>query len=85
MSAGAAPRLQLQGGTEQWPLRVPFRITGQTTVSLDIIVVTLTRSGISGRGEGMDVVRSNIRHRSPDFLGVHPRSIGGCRIGSKRP
>jgi len=65
MSAGAAPRLQLQVDTEQWPLRVPFRITGQTIVTLDIIVVTLTRNGISGRGEA-----AGVDYRGDDIPGM---------------
>jgi len=65
MSAGPAPRLQLQVGTEQWPLRVPFRITGQTYVALDVIVVTLTRSGICGRGEA-----AGVDYRGDDIPGM---------------
>ena len=65
MSALTPARLQLRVGTEQWPLRVPFRITGQTTVALDVIVVTLTRNGVSGRGEA-----AGVDYRGDDIPGM---------------
>lgn len=55
MTGPAEQRLALRIGTEQWPLRVPFRITGQTTVNLDVVVVSLERAGLCGRGEAAGV------------------------------
>jgi L-alanine-DL-glutamate epimerase-like enolase superfamily enzyme len=55
MTGPADQRLALRIGTEQWPLRVPFRITGQTTVNLDVVVVSVERGGLCGRGEAAGV------------------------------
>ena len=55
MSRSAHQRLTLRVEAEQWPLRVPFRITGQTIVSLDVVVVRLERNGLCGRGEAAGV------------------------------
>jgi len=55
MTGTAEQRLALRVGTEQWPLRVPFRITGQTTVNLDVIAVWVERNGVCGRGEAAGV------------------------------
>lgn len=40
---------------ERWPLKTPFRITGYTITQSDVIVVTLTEGGASGRGEAAGV------------------------------
>ncbi len=55
MSRTAAQRLALRLGTERWPLRVPFRISGQTTVDLDVVLVSVERGGLCGRGEAAGV------------------------------
>ena len=55
MSRPPVQRWALRVGTEKWPLRVPFRITGQTTVSLEVVVVSLERNGLCGRGEAAGV------------------------------
>ena len=55
MNNRAPQGLQLRVDVEQWPLRVPFRITGQTIVALDVVVVTLARNGLTGRGEAAGV------------------------------
>lgn len=55
MSAATAPALQLRLTCERWPLRVPFRITSHTTVELEVIVATLSRGGLTGRGEAAGV------------------------------
>lgn len=55
MTRSADQRLALHIGTEQWPLRVPFRITGQTIVNLDVVVVSVERGGVCGRGEAAGV------------------------------
>jgi len=48
-------RLSLQVATEKWPLKKPFRITGYTMVDCEVVVVTLTQEGRSGRGEAAGV------------------------------
>jgi L-Ala-D/L-Glu epimerase len=40
---------------ERWPLKAPFRITGNTFTEADVIVVTVTDDGVSGRGEAAGV------------------------------
>jgi L-Ala-D/L-Glu epimerase len=40
---------------EQWPLAVPFRITGHTWDFVDVLVVTLEKDGQVGRGEAEGV------------------------------
>jgi L-Ala-D/L-Glu epimerase len=55
MTGPADRRLALHLATEQWPLRVPFRITGQTTINLDVLVVRVERDGLYGRGEAAGV------------------------------
>jgi L-Ala-D/L-Glu epimerase len=47
--------LRLRVEIEQWPLAVPFRITGHLWESLDIVVVTLEKDGYVGRGEAAGV------------------------------
>ena len=38
-----------------WPMTAPFVITGHVFDSLEAVVVTLEREGVSGRGEGVPV------------------------------
>jgi L-Ala-D/L-Glu epimerase len=40
---------------EAWPLAAPFRITGHTFNSADVLVVTLECEGLCGQGEAMGV------------------------------
>ena len=47
--------MKLHVELEQWPLRIPFRIAGQTIVLLEVIVVTLAQNGSTGRGEAAGV------------------------------
>ena len=65
MSGAAAPRLQLGLARESWPLRIPFRITGHTTVALEVVVVTLARGSLTGRGEAAGV---DYRGETPDSM-----------------
>jgi L-Ala-D/L-Glu epimerase / N-acetyl-D-glutamate racemase len=48
-------RLKLGVSIEQWPLVIPFRITGYTWDVIDTLLVTLERSGAQGRGEASGV------------------------------
>jgi L-Ala-D/L-Glu epimerase len=47
--------LTLRVATEKWPLKTPFRITGYTMLESEVIVVTLAREGLAGRGEAAGV------------------------------
>jgi L-alanine-DL-glutamate epimerase-like enolase superfamily enzyme len=40
---------------EKWPLKIPFCITGHTTIEVDIVVVTLKQRNCIGRGEAAGV------------------------------
>jgi L-Ala-D/L-Glu epimerase len=46
---------QLTAEVEQWPLVVPFRITGYTWHFVNVLVVSLTQDGHVGRGEAAGV------------------------------
>src|SRR5579872_694996 len=47
--------MKLRFGTEKWPLKRPFRITGYTMTETEVVVVTLDREGVTGRGEAEGV------------------------------
>jgi L-alanine-DL-glutamate epimerase-like enolase superfamily enzyme len=47
--------MQLHIDIEHFPFKAPFRITGHTITEADVIVVTLTEDGVSGRGEASGV------------------------------
>ena len=57
--------MHLHIGIERWALKAPFRITGHTFTKSDVIVVTLTEEGISGRGEAAGV---HYRGESPQSM-----------------
>jgi L-alanine-DL-glutamate epimerase-like enolase superfamily enzyme len=44
---------------EKWPLKAPFRITGYTFEYANVLVVTVERNGLIGRGEGSGVYYLN--------------------------
>jgi len=41
--------------TEFWELRIPFTITGHTFSGVEVLLVTLSENGCTGRGEGAGV------------------------------
>ena len=47
--------LKLELAVQSWPLKVPFRITGHVWETLELLVCTLSRNGVQGRGEGTGV------------------------------
>jgi L-alanine-DL-glutamate epimerase-like enolase superfamily enzyme len=47
--------LGLEVAIEEFPLKEPFRITGHTMVTAEVVTVTLTRGGLFGRGEASGV------------------------------
>jgi len=47
--------IQLNLEVQSWPLKVPFRITGHVWEHLEIVVCSLGRGGVTGRGEGTGV------------------------------
>ena len=54
-SSASTRVMHLHIDIERWPLKTPFRITGYTIIQSDVIVVTLTEGGASGRGEAAGV------------------------------
>ena len=78
--------MHLKIDIERWPLKVPFRITGYTLTAADVIVVTLTEDGFSGRGEAAGV---HYRGENPESMarqleGVRPLLTGGLRHETAR-
>jgi L-alanine-DL-glutamate epimerase-like enolase superfamily enzyme len=59
MSANRIGPLTLHAQVEQWPLAVPFRITGHTWEFVDVVVATLEKDGQVGRGEAAGVYYKN--------------------------
>jgi L-Ala-D/L-Glu epimerase len=51
--------LRLRVEVEHWPLVTPFRITGYTWETADLVVVTLQKDDHVGRGEAMGVYYKN--------------------------
>jgi L-alanine-DL-glutamate epimerase-like enolase superfamily enzyme len=47
--------IALEVAVETWPLTVPFRITGHTWDAIEVVVVTLEKSAVRGRGEAAGV------------------------------
>jgi L-Ala-D/L-Glu epimerase len=47
--------MKLTANIEYWPLKAPFRITGYTFVTADVVVVTVEEDGLIGRGEASGV------------------------------
>ena len=51
--------LTLEVKVEQWPLVAPFRITGYTWESIDVLLVRLAKDGQVGQGEAAGVYYKN--------------------------
>ena len=66
--------MQLDVRIERWPFKAPFRITGYTFTEAAVIVVTLTKEGVSGRGEAAGV----------HYRGESPQSMAG-QLEAMRP
>ncbi len=47
--------LELRIEIEHWPFKAPFHISGHTFTHADVIVVTLSRKGLTGAGEAAGV------------------------------
>jgi L-Ala-D/L-Glu epimerase len=52
-------RVELQVGVEKWPLKAPFRITGYTFLEIDVVIVSISCRGCTGRGEAAGVYYRN--------------------------
>jgi L-alanine-DL-glutamate epimerase-like enolase superfamily enzyme len=50
---------KLSFSSERWEFRKPFRITGRTFTSADLLLVSISQDGIAGRGEGAGVYYLN--------------------------
>ena len=46
---------ELSFSSERWAFRTPFRITGRTFSSADLLLVSISQDGSTGRGEGAGV------------------------------
>ena len=46
---------QVELDIESWPLLEPFVITGHTWMHCDVLVVSITENGVTGRGEATGV------------------------------
>ena len=55
MSISNPPRMSMKVALEQWPMTAPFRITGYTFTTLDVVVVTVSNGAHEGRGEAAGV------------------------------
>jgi len=64
--------LKLVTTIEQWPLSEPFRITGRTFEVIDVLLVSLTRDGHTGRGEAVGVYYQN---DTPEILRERVESV----------
>lgn len=53
VEGASVPALQIQ--TERWPLAEPFRISGYIFTDAEVIVVSLSERGRSGRGDFVDM------------------------------
>ena len=51
--------LKLTVAQESWPLTIPFRITGHTFTTLDVLCVTLEQDGRRGCGEAVGIYYRN--------------------------
>lgn len=51
--------LKLTVEVQHWPLAAPFRITGYTFVTADVVLVTVESDGLVGRGEASGVYYRN--------------------------
>ncbi|WP_404477476.1 dipeptide epimerase [Novosphingobium sp. BL-52-GroH] len=59
------PAIAMTVKRESWPMHTPFRITGKTWTAVDLILVTLARSGAVGRGEAAGVY---YHHETPESM-----------------
>ena len=51
--------LKLYTTVEEWPLLMPFRITGRTFATINVLLVCVEKSGCIGRGEAAGVYYKN--------------------------
>ena len=59
--------MDITANVETWPLAKPFRITGRTYTSIDVVVVVVREGAFEGRGEAAGV----------DYLGESVETIVG--------
>src|SRR4051812_28050395 len=55
----AMSKTKLHAHVEEWPLTVPFRITGRTFSAINVLLVELESDGHVGRGEAAGVYYNN--------------------------
>lgn len=66
--------LSLRVATERWPLAVPLRDSSGTLTDLDVVVVTLSQSGRTGRGEaaGVHYLADDVQHMVAQIEAARP-------------
>ena len=87
MSISNAPRMSMTVAVEQWPMTAPFRITGYTFTTLDVVVVTLDDGVHQGRGEaaGVYYFQDTPQRIAPQLEGVRAQIEAGVdRVGLAR-
>jgi L-alanine-DL-glutamate epimerase-like enolase superfamily enzyme len=55
LSSASRGPVSISQSVEHWPFKHPFRITGHTFDGIDVLVVTVERGGLIGRGEAAGV------------------------------
>ncbi len=66
--------MKLAMSIEAWPFRTPFRITGHVIENADVLVVSLTQGGATGRGEAGGVF---YHHETPASMAAQIESLRG--------
>jgi L-alanine-DL-glutamate epimerase-like enolase superfamily enzyme len=66
--------LELNVAIQTYPLEKPFRITGHTQLNADVVIVTLQRDGLRGRGEA-----SGVYYREGEDISRIVHKIEGAR------
>jgi hypothetical protein len=72
--------MRVQYRAEQWPTLHPFRITGRTWTTVEVLVVELETDGLVGRGEafGNDVKGETLQTIAAQVRDVVPALRGGA-------
>jgi L-alanine-DL-glutamate epimerase-like enolase superfamily enzyme len=67
--------MKLETRIEQWPLAVPFRITGRVFQNVDVVITTLRDGDLVGHGEAAGVY---YHHESPASMQAQIEAVRGA-------